>query len=338
MPRVLLLHTGGTLGMAGRRPHGLRPAEFHRTLRRRAPELFALAELEFELFSNLDSAEMQPELWTDMAAHLHHRLDDFDGAVVTHGTDTLAYTAAALSFMLAGLDKAVVLTGSQRPLGEIRSDARLNLVDAVTSALRGPREVTVCFDSKLLRGNRVRKVKVSEYDAFESPNFPLLGTLGVEARFAGGLRRRGRRTLRAGLVPRVFLLKTHPGMDPALPLSLLPHVEGLVVEAYGAGNVPVDGRYGRSLRPLLAEARRRRVPVVLTSEAHRGEVDLTLYEPGVVAAEEGAISGGDLTSSAALVKLMHALAHHPGLERVRAYMERDVCGERTDGRARPPVA
>jgi L-asparaginase len=330
MPKVLLLHTGGTLGMAGRRPHGLRPAEFHRTLRRRAPELFELADVEFELFCNLDSAEMQPELWSEMAAHLHHRLDGVDGAVVTHGTDTLAYTAAALSFMLTGLDKAVVLTGSQRPLGEIRSDARLNLVDAVTSALRGPREVTVCFDSHLYRGNRVRKVKVSEYDAFESPNFPVLGTLGVEAAFAPGLaRRRGRRVLRAGLVPRVFLLKVFPGMDPQLPLQLLPHVEGLVLEAYGAGTLPVDAQFGRSLRPLLAEARRRNVPVVLTSQAHRNGVDLGLYESGVVAAGEGALSGGDMTSSTALVKLMHALAHHDGLPRVRTYMERNVCGERT---------
>ncbi len=193
---------------------------------------------------------MQPELWSGMAAHLHQRLPDFDGAVVTHGTDTLAYTASALSFMLRGLPRPVVLTGSQRPLGEIRTDARLNLIDSVLSALNGPREVTICFDSHLYRGNRTRKVKVAEYDAFESPNFPVLGTLGVDATFEPGLRPEGAFRLFERLDPRVFLLKVFPGLDPALPLALLPHVRGLVLEAYGAGNFP-----HRSLAWPLAAAR-----------------------------------------------------------------------------------
>src|SRR3954465_9498204 len=111
--RVLLLHTGGTLGMAGGSPSALRPSTFFKTLKTRVPELFELAEVELELFANLDSCEMQPELWTRLAAHLHARLRGFDGAVVTHGTDTLAYTASALSFLLPGLDRPVVLTGSQ---------------------------------------------------------------------------------------------------------------------------------------------------------------------------------------------------------------------------------
>src|SRR5262245_21406952 len=247
MPRVLLLHTGGTLGMAGGRPSALRPSAFFNTLKRRVPELFELAEIELDLFSNLDSCEMQPELWSRMARHLHARLPAFDGAVVTHGTDTLALTASALSFMLPSLDRPVVLTGSQRPLVEIRSDARLNLIDAVIAALRGPREVTICFDSKLFRGNRAQKVKVLEYDAFESPNCPPLGVLGVDATFQPGLRRKGPTRLREKLDPRVLVLKVFPGLDPELALSMLPRVRGLVLEAYGAGNFPVDGRQGRSL-------------------------------------------------------------------------------------------
>lgn len=315
--------------MAGSRPEALRPAQFFKTLRKRAPELFELADIDLELFSNIDSAEMQPELWSDMASHLHHRMDDYDGVVVTHGTDTLAFTASALSFMLTGLDKAVVLTGSQRPLGEIRSDARLNLVDAVVSALRGPKEVTICFDSHLYRGNRTRKVKVAEYDAFESPNHPVLGVLGVDARFQPGLPRKGGRVLKAGLNPRVFLLKVFPGLDPQIPLAILPHVDGLVVEAYGAGTVPVDESLGRSLRPLLAAARKRKVPLVFVSQAYRNGVDLTLYESGEIALSEGAISGGDMTPSAALVKLMHALAQLDTPDQIRRYIERSVAGEKT---------
>ncbi|MDY7230509.1 asparaginase [Hyalangium rubrum] len=335
MPKVLLLHTGGTLGMAGGRPSALRPAAFFRTLKQRAPELFHLADIELELFSNLDSSEMQPELWSRMAAHLHRRLPDFDGAVVTHGTDTLAYTASALSFMLRGLPRPVVLTGSQRPLGEIRSDARLNLIDAVLSALHGPREVTICFDSHLYRGNRTRKVKVAEYDAFESPNFPVLGTLGVDATYEPGLRPKGPFRLFERLDPRVFLLKTYPGLDPALPLALLPHIRGLVLEAYGAGNFPIDPSLGRSLRPLFAQARERGIPVVVVSQAYRNGVDLTLYESGAAAREEGAIGGADLTPSAALVKLMQALAYHRSPEAVGRFIQTPVAGELTLGR--PPV-
>jgi L-asparaginase len=329
MPRILLLHTGGTLGMAGGHPSVLRPASFFKVLKSRVPELFELADIELELFSNLDSCEMQPELWSQMAAHLHRRLPAFDGAVVTHGTDTLAFTASALSFMLQGLPKPVVLTGAQRPLGEIRSDARLNLIDAVTSALRGPREVTICFDSHLYRGNRTRKVKVAEYDAFESPNFPVLGTLGVDATFSPGLKPRGRFTLKEKLDPRVFLLKVFPGLDPALPLGLLPFVRGLVIEAYGAGNFPVDPSLGRSLKPVFAEARKRDVPVMVVSQAYRNGVDLRLYESGAAALSEGALSGGDMTPSAALVKMMHGLSYYPPGPRLTRYLQDAVAGERS---------
>ncbi len=336
MPKVLLLHTGGTLGMAGGRPSALRPAAFFRTLAQRVPELFRLADIELELFSNLDSSEMQPELWSRMATHLYRRLPDFDGAVVTHGTDTLAYTASALSFMLRGLPRPVVLTGSQRPLGEIRSDARLNLIDSVLSALEGPREVTLCFDSHLYRGNRTRKVKVAEYDAFESPNFPVLGTLGVDTSFEPGLRPRGGFRLYERLDARVFLLKVYPGLDPALPLALLPHLKGLVLEAYGAGNFPIDPSLGRSLRPLFAEARQRGIPVVVVSQAYRNGVDLTLYESGASALAEGAIGGGDMTPSAALVKLMQALAYHTTPEAVGRFIQTPIAGELTVGRSPAP--
>jgi L-asparaginase len=334
MPRILLLHTGGTLGMAGGRPSALRPAAFFKTLKARCPELFQLADIELELFSNLDSSEMQPELWSRLAAHLHRRLPEFDGAVVTHGTDTLAYTASALSFMLPGLNKPVVLTGAQRPLGEIRSDARLNLIDAVLSALQGPPEVSICFDSHLYRGNRTRKVKVSEYDAFESPNFPLLGILGVDATFAPGLRQKGPFRLREKLEPRVFLLKVFPGLDPTLPLALLPHLRGLVLEAYGAGNYPSDPSLGRSLLPLFQEARKRDVPVVVVSQAYRNGVDLTLYESGAAALKEGALSGGDMTPSAALVKLMQGLSYYRDRESLARFIQTPIVGEMTE---RPPA-
>ncbi len=324
---VLLLHTGGTLGMVGGRPHSLRPAPFAEALRARVPELTELANIELELFSNVDSSEVQPEDWVRLAQRLYQRLPEVDGAVVTHGTDTLAFTASALSFLLPGLRRPVVLTGSQRPLQEVRSDARLNLIDAVTSALRGPPEVTVCFDSHLYRGNRTLKVKVSEYDAFASPNFPPLGTLGVHTHFLPGLRPRGRPKLLQRLEPRVFLLKAFPGLDPSLPLLLLPHVRGLVVEAYGAGNVPVEA--GRSLLPFFRAARARAIPVLVISQAPRNAVELGLYQGGTAIREEGALDGGDLTAPAAVTKLMCALALYQDRAALRRYLETSVAGERS---------
>lgn len=329
MKRILLVHTGGTLGMRGHRPDALRPGAFFKTVRSRVPELSSLAHLEFELFSNVDSCEMQPELWSRLAERLYQRLPDFDGAVVTHGTDTLAETACALSFMLPGLRKPVVLTGAQRPLGEVRTDARLNLIDAVTSAISGPAEVTVCFDSHLYRGNRVRKVSISEYDAFDSPNHPVLGVLGVNTTFGPGWQPKGAFRLENEVNPKVFLLRIFPGLDPQIPMSLLGKVDGVVVEAYGAGNFPTSTQFGRSLRPFFDEARKQKVPVVVVSQAHRNGVDLSLYEAGKVALDAGAISGGDMTVSAAVVKFMHGLARGRG-RTLSSYLQRSVAGERTE--------
>lgn len=312
--------------MRGRRPHALKPGAFLETLKTRVPELFDLADIELELFSNVDSSELQPEDWSQLATLVDQRLPKFDGVVVTHGTDTLAWTASALSFMLPNLKKPVVLTGAQRPLAEVRTDARLNLIDAVTSALQGPTEVTVCFDSHLYRGNRVLKVSAGEYDAFDSPNCPPLGTLGVDARFEKGLERKGKYSLDPQVDPRVFVLKVFPGLDPKVVLPMLPHVRGLVIEAHGSGNFPLKS--ARSLKPVLHEARKQDIAVVVISQAPRNGVDLSLYEAGQAALDEGAMSGGDMTTSAAAVKLMHALSK---LEKraLRSYIERNVAGERT---------
>lgn len=149
----------------------------------------------------------------------------------------------------------------------------------------------------------------------------------MDTHFEPGLAPRGRRTLQSGIDPRVFLLKVFPGLDPALPLALLPHLKGLVVEAYGAGNFPVSAELGRSLRPVLREAHRRKIPVVVVTQAFRNGVDLTLYESGAAAVREGAISGGDMTSSTAVVKLMHALACCRTVSEVARFMVKPLAGE-----------
>jgi L-asparaginase len=325
--RILMLHTGGTLGMEAPAPGPLRPGHFERMLRDHVPELERIAHVDFEVFCNLDSSDLHPALWSSLGERVYRALPDYDGVVITHGTDTMPWTAAALSFMLRGLRKPVVLTGSQRPLGEVRTDARLNVIDAVTAAVSGPAEVSICFDSRLYRGNRARKIKINDYDAFESPNLPPLGNLGVDVVFTPARRPEGEPALLAALEPRVFLLKLWPGIPPDLVRRLLPEVKGLVVEGFGAGNFPVKGDH--SLLPLFAEARDRGIPVVMVSQARCNSVNLGLYEAGAEAARLGVIGGGDMTPEAAVVKLMHVLAHVQGLPAIRDAMERDLAGERS---------
>lgn len=324
---ILILHTGGTLAMEGPRPGPLRPGDFERALAEHVPELWRIADIRFEVFSNIDSSDMNPRLWSQLAERVYRALPDFDGVVITHGTDVMAWTASALSFMIRGLRKPVVLTGSQRPLGEIRNDARLNLIDAVTAATDGPAEVSICFDSRLFRGNRTRKVKINDYDAFESANFPPLGRLGVDIVYREGRCPKGTFRLKAELEPRVFLLKLFPGIPPQVARAILPGLRGLVIEGFGAGNFPMTGE--NSLLPLLDEARERGVTVVMTSQVPCNAVDLSLYESGSAALERGAIGGGDMTPEAAVVKLMHVLACEKEPRRIREKLEQDLVGERT---------
>lgn len=332
MPSVLLLHTGGTLGMDASRPGPLRPGPFEDALRRRVPELFEIADIDLEIFANVDSSDIDPGLWQGLARRIHERILDYDGVVVTHGTDTMAYTASALSFMLRNLPRPVVLTGSQRPLGEIRTDARLNLIDAVTAATRGEAlpEVVICFDSRLFRGNRARKLKISEYDAFDSPNLPPLGGLGVDVTISPVERQGGAFRLLDKLETRVHSMIVFPGADPTPHLDVVRRgdVKGIWILAYGAGNLPIRGE--RSFLPVLEAAREREIPVLVGSQAVKNAVALPLYEGGARAEALGAVGAGDMTHEASVVKLMHALAYGETYDDVRALLRANLAGERSD--------
>ncbi len=332
MKRVLVLHTGGTLGMSGRRPTPLAPDVYSQSLRTRVPELDELAEVDTRILCNLDSSDVGPDEWTALTDEIARARDSHDGVVIIHGTDTMAYTASALSFALEGLDRPVVLTGSQRPLGEIRTDARRNLVDAVDLATRELPEVGICFDGRLYRGNRASKGDAWSYDAFASPGCPPLARLGLDVEIGAHLRK-PREPFRADgrFDPRVAVCHVLPGMEPSLLARLAgdgeTRLRGLVLAAFGVGNVPVRAR------SLTGEVRRlvdAGVTVLVVTQARAGHVDLHLYKNGVALAEAGALSGGDLGLEAATTKLMHALALWPDDARARRdYLMADVAGERT---------
>jgi L-asparaginase len=330
LPRVLFLLTGGTLLMTSHGEDGKRISlDEERTSRDMVlemPSLGRLADLETRLLFQMDSANMQPADWLTLAREVHRELPRYDGIVVVHGTDTMAYTASALALLLGPLPKPVVLTGSQKPLADVRTDARQNLVDAALVATLPVPEVSIVFHSRALRGARATKKDAWGFDAFDSPQLAPLVELGLEVELASHVRAPAELLpFDDRLEPSVLAVRVFPGLDPQLVRGALrTGVKGLVLETYGTGNVPL------SLLPALEEARSRNVPVVVVSQCLRGFVDLDRYEGGVLAAEMGAISTKDMTVEASVAKLMIGLARFgpgPG-EALREYFAASVVGER----------
>jgi L-asparaginase len=318
--RLLMIHTGGTLMMRGGDPEPLAPDVFRQDLLAELPILRKIADIETRILFNLDSSDMQPHHWVELAATVHEALPHYDGIVVIHGTDTMAYTASALAFLLPGLDRPVVLTGAQRPLQEIRTDARANLVDACNVATLRIPEVGILFDSKFMRGCRASKLDAWGLSAFGSPSCPPLAELGVDVQIGSHvLPKRSPAPFDPRIEPRVLAVRTFPGLDPAVLRSAIEAgVRGVLIEAFGAGNVP---SLENSLVPVVAAAVARDVPVVIVSQCSRGAVDLSRYEGGLAASRAGAISARDTTAEAALAKLMVALGRAGDGERVRVARE-----------------
>lgn len=333
-PHVVLLHTGGTLGMR-RGERGYEPRAGHLAdLLARMPELDRPELPTFTLVEHeplLDSSDMRPAHWQRLADTLVEHQHGVDGFVVLHGTDTMAYTASALAFLLEGLDRPVVLTGSQVPLAEVRSDARDNLITSLLLATRTDvAEVVVHTGRHLLRGVRATKVSASGFDAFDSPNEPPLGTIGVGIDVdAARLRPPDTGPIRAARLrdAPVLALRLFPGIGAhTLDAVLAAPVEGLVLETYGSGNGPQDD----ALLEVLARAHARGVVLVNVSQCLRARVRMEEYATGDALARTGLLSGGDMTAEAALAKLLYLLSVERDPERVRRRMAQNLRGERSD--------
>ncbi len=332
MPKVLVLHTGGTIMMKPSGAHEgapLTPDVYGRDLATELPSLVRIAELETRILLTMDSGDLQPQDWITIAREVHAAAADptIDGIVIVHGTDTMAYTASALGLLLGAMPKPVVLTGAQRPLTQARTDARENLIDAVIVATLPVPEVSIVFASRALRGVRATKRDAWAFDAFDSPNCAPLVELGLGVEVAKHVRSRGALApFDPRLEPRVLAVRVFPGIDPAIVLGAVSAgVRGLVLEAYGTGNFP---HLSGSLIPALQTARQRGVPVLVVSQCLRGFVDMTAYAGGTEAKAAGAISGGDMTVEAAIAKLMIGLARYDDPAILRAWLEADVSGER----------
>jgi len=332
--RVYIAYTGGTIGMR-RTSDGYSPEPGYLQ-----QQLDAMPELHHdsmplvtinEYAPLLDSSNMTPREWVKIAHDVADHYDDYDGFLVLHGTDTMAYTASALPFMLNGLAKPVIITGSQIPLCEVRNDARENLITSllIASSYDVP-EVCLYFGGKLLRGCRAVKVSADGFAAFDSPNFPPLGTVGIDIEINGPFVRRAsaqKLVVEEFGSPVVSALRLFPGISPELVRNVLrAPLQGLVLEAYGVGNGP-DANL--DFLNALTEATARGVVIVDCTQCLEGTVNLTEYTAGTALARAGIISGFDMTAEAALAKLYYLFSRGDSPDDVKRAMQDDLRGELT---------
>ena len=336
---ILLIYTGGTIGMRQDPTDGaLRPVDFGQ-IAEEGPELRKSA-LRIDAWSFdplIDSSDVEPALWQSLATLIRDRYDQYDGFVVLHGTDTMSYSASALSFMLENLAKPVVFTGSQLPVGAPRTDGRENLVSAIEVAAAKDAgghalvpEVSVLFDAKLMRGNRSTKVNAEQFDAFSSPNHPLLAEAGIQIRYNLQHIRRPARwdeplRIAGALDTRVSILKIHPGITPQVVRNILmgPETRAVILETYGSGNAPSKDWFLKIVDEAVAMGKL----LVNVTQCLRGAVNMQLYATGKALERSGVVSGGDCTTEGMLAKLFWLLGKYSDIREAAPHIGENIRGE-----------
>ena len=335
MKRILIIYTGGTIGMMHHhKSKTLVPLNFSE-ITSHIPELRQLkCKIHFHSWAKpIDSSNADLNFWKELAAVIEANYSKHDGFVILHGTDTMAYTASVLSFMLENLNKPVILTGSQVPLGAIRNDARRNIITAMEIASSKTRipEVCIYFNNQLFRGNRAEKYSSSKFDAFHSLNYPALAEAGVRIEYnqkALARPRQGKKfSVQKTLDANVALLKLFPGIPFKVILQTIKTtgLKGLVLEAFGSGNASTDELF----LGYLKYAMDRGIVVVDISQCSGGSVELGKYETSAALKKLGVVSGHDLTTEAALAKLFYLFGKGYKADRVRKLMEKNLRGELT---------
>lgn len=330
MKKIQLIQTGGTIAMhSGSGEPELDIDKFTSLLLREIPELSDIAEISTEQLFFEDSSDITPAHWQKLARHIHKEYDRFDGFVILHGTDTMAYTASALSFALTNIGKPVIFTGSQVPMSKIRSDAHRNVINAVELATHPIYEIAICFNDKLYRGNRASKMSIGEFDAFASPNYPVLAEVGININL---IKKRSRplSDLRCNPVfnDQLHVIKLFPGLNPDMLDCLnLTRTRAVVFEAFGSGNFPIEG--ANSLLPFMESCRKADCHLVITSQAAYDSVNLNQYKSGRAAKNIGALSAGEMTMEATITKTMYLLGCGLSDEMFKSQFELNLAGERS---------
>lgn len=335
-PKVLMIYTGGTIGMIEDPETGVLTAFDFNHLSNQIPEL---SRIKVDLTATslgmpIDSSDMNPDIWQDLAELIANNYNDYDGFVVLHGSDTMAYTASALSFMLQGLEKPVILTGSQLPIGTIRTDGKENLITSIEIAARKDdngsaiiQEVAIYFEYALYRGNRTTKVSANAFEAFLSPNYPELAVAGVEIKYNTNALFKTKNTLKVNckMDDRVALLKIFPGFSTKVYASLFnnKNVKAIILETFGSGNAPNNTNFHNIIKEYIASGG----VVVNITQCYTGNVEQGKYANSTVFNQLGVVSGGDMTTEAAITKIMHLLGSLNTREEIVDQFKNNLAGE-----------
>ncbi|MDR2622053.1 MAG: asparaginase [Dysgonamonadaceae bacterium] len=336
---VLLIYTGGTVGMIEDATGALRSYDFN-YLKEYVPEInrlnFNIDSIQFEV--PIDSSDMSPEKWLHLVKIIEENYDKYDGFVILHGTDTMAYSASALSFMLENLNKPVILTGSQLPIGKIRTDGKENLITALEIAVDKNEdgeaivpEVCIFFQNLLMRGNRTIKINADNFRAFNSFNYPALAEAGTYIRYQRDLILSRPHNLKPKfhylLDTNVTVIRIFPGISAEILRAIIhiPHLKGIILETYGAGNAPT----GEWFLNVIKEGIDRGIVIVNVTQCASGSVEMNRYQAGQTLKDIGVLSGNDITTEAAVAKLMFLFGHGLTHEEVKCNMQLSLAGEIT---------
>ncbi len=337
VPNILLIYTGGTIGMIkDYKSNALKAFDF-KQIKEKIPELKLLdCQVKTMAFDKpIDSSNMSPKYWVQIVDIIENNYDKFDGFVILSGTDTMSYTASAISFMLENLSKPVIFTGSQLPIGDLRTDAKENLITAIqiagTQVNNKPKIVEVClyFEYKLYRANRTTKVSANQFEAFHSHNFPLLGESGVHLTFNEALLHKAnpnkRLIVRKRIEDNIVILKLFPGITKQVVKSILniPDIKGVLMETYGSGNAPTDKWFIDLLKLTLNN----KIPIVNVTQCINGSVQLGFYETSSILKEIGIISGKDITTESAIAKMKYLLGEGILFKDFKVLFEKPLRGE-----------
>ncbi len=331
MKKILLIQTGGTIAMSAKGEGvELDPEAWSDLLVKQIPELEELAEITTHPLFFEDSSDLNAKHWIELANCIEKEYEAYNGFVILHGTDTMAYTASALSFALQNISKPIIFTGSQVPMSSIRSDARRNLINAIEMATKELHEVGICFNDHVYRANRSTKLSIGDFDAFGSPNLPPIAEIGLNIELnSNPVVNQQSFINKAAFSNEVFVLTVHPSLNPDFLNCLdLSRLRAIIVRTFGSGNFPRKGPF--NLLPFFEKCRDSDVIVAIVSQADYDSVDLAKYPAGRAALEAGAVSGADMTLEAALTKLMFLLAHHDSKKDVERLFTNSLAGELTN--------